>query len=106
MLNTHHTPKFFLWLENILIPNYNLCKLLTFTQKNRRAFKYTHAQRLLLFKETNVFVFVSQKTKRPRFDSFEKKTEIQLNTKYIYVYIYIYIYMYVCMYVCMYVLGY
>ena len=50
-----------------------------------------------------MFVFVSQKTKRPRFNSFEKKTEIQLNTKYIYIYIYICIY--VCMYVCVRVLG-
>ena len=30
MLNTHYSPQFFLWLENILIPNYNLYKLLTF----------------------------------------------------------------------------
>ena len=42
-------------------------------KKNRKAYKHTHAQRLVLFKETNVFVFVSQKTRRPRFDPFEKK---------------------------------
>ena len=42
-------------------------------KKNRKAYKHTHAQRLVLFKETNVFVFVSQKTRRPRFDPFKKK---------------------------------
>ena len=26
----HHTPKFFLWLENIVISNYNKCSKLTF----------------------------------------------------------------------------
>ena len=36
--NTHHTPRFFLWLENVVIPNYNVWKLLTF-QKNKRASK-------------------------------------------------------------------
>ena len=30
------TPLGFWWLENIVIPNCNGCKLLTFTQKNRR----------------------------------------------------------------------
>ena len=31
--NTHHTPRFFLWLENVVIPNYNKCSNLTLTQK-------------------------------------------------------------------------
>ena len=31
--NTHHTPRFFLWLENVVIPNYNKCSKLTCTQK-------------------------------------------------------------------------
>ena len=35
--NTHHTPRFFilffLRLENVVIPNYNKCSKLTFTQK-------------------------------------------------------------------------
>ena len=35
----HHTPRFFLWLENIIIPNYNECKLLNFTQKIERMLK-------------------------------------------------------------------
>ena len=29
----HHTPKFFLWLENVVILNYNKYSKLTFTQK-------------------------------------------------------------------------
>ena len=31
--NTHHTPRFFLLLENVVIPNYNKCSKLTLTQK-------------------------------------------------------------------------
>ena len=42
------TPQaFFLWFENIVISNCNECKLLTFTQKSRRAFEHAHAQRLV-----------------------------------------------------------
>ena len=42
--NPHHTPGFFFYLfENIVISNYNECKLLTFIQKNRRAFEHAHA---------------------------------------------------------------
>ena len=26
--NTHHTSRYFLWLENVVIPNYNRCKLI------------------------------------------------------------------------------
>ena len=43
MLNTHYSPRFFLWLENILIPNYNLYKLLTFILKKRRASEHLKA---------------------------------------------------------------
>ena len=31
--NTHHTPRFFLWLKNGVIPNYNKGSQLTFIQK-------------------------------------------------------------------------
>ena len=31
--NTHHTVRFFLWLENVVIPNYNKCSKLTLIQK-------------------------------------------------------------------------
>ena len=31
--NTHHTPRFFLWLENVIILNYNKCSKLTLIQK-------------------------------------------------------------------------
>ena len=50
MHNTYHTPRFFLWLENVVIPNYNGCKLLTFSHKNRRAYEHALAQRLVLNK--------------------------------------------------------
>ena len=44
-----------------------------------------------------MFVFVSQKTKRPRFDPFEKKNLDPIEYKVvIYIHIYIYIYMCVC----------
>ena len=42
-----------------------------------------------------MFVFVSQKTKRPRFDPFEKKNLDPIEYKVV-IYIHIYIYMCVC----------
>ena len=62
-------------------------------KKYRKAYKHTHAQRLVLFKETNVFVFVSQKTRRPRFDPFEKKNLDPIEYK-------VLIYIHICVCVC------
>ena len=41
-LNIHHTLKFFFFfvIKNILISNYNLCKLLTFTPKNKKTIEH------------------------------------------------------------------
>ena len=61
MLNTHHTPRFFLWLKKILIPNYNLCKLLTFTQKNRVS-KHARAQKLVYITTLNVMDMIYSST--------------------------------------------
>ena len=46
-----------------------------------------------------MFVFVSQKTKRPRFDPFEKKNLDPIEYKVV-IYIHIYIYIYICVCVC------
>ena len=56
--NTHHTPRLFLWLENIVISNYNEHKLLIFTQKNRKAFERARVQKLVfLWLSFYLFIF-------------------------------------------------
>ena len=52
------TPLGILWLKNVVISNYNRCKLLICSQKNRRV--YARAQKLVLgkgYENSNLFYF-------------------------------------------------
>ena len=61
---------FFLWLENVVIPNYNYCKLLSFTQKNRRAFD------LVIIIHKGEHIYFDVKTTESQNETYKKKNFI------------------------------
>ena len=53
------TPRYFFFIGNVVILNYDECKSLTLRSKNKRASKHVRAQKLVLFLKTLILQQIS-----------------------------------------------